>query len=58
MTEAKAHAEDIHLENLAVINTQDGVNLKSEMDERMPEAQGRDVDDLPKGYFYSPLFIG
>jgi hypothetical protein len=26
--------------------------------DRRPEAQGKDQAELPKGYFYSPSFIG
>ena len=32
--------------------------LKTEDDERMDEARGRNADKMPPGYFYSKQFLG
>ncbi|KAK4998648.1 hypothetical protein LTR66_002152 [Elasticomyces elasticus] len=58
MTEAKPQPDAIHLEEAGAITAHDDLGAKSELDERMPEAKGRNIDAMPKGYFYSPLFIG
>lgn len=46
-TEAVVHNNGIHSDKQAAVDS-----------ERMPEAMGRDSSELPKGYFYSPMFIG
>lgn len=36
----------------------DSVDVEKYDSERVPEARGRESSDMPKGYFYSPKFIG
>lgn len=45
--EAATHGNDVQLEKQAVTNS-----------ERVPEALGREASELPKGYFYSLMFVG
>lgn len=46
-TEVVAHGNQIQQEKHATTES-----------ERVPEAIGRDASELPKGYFYSLMFIG
>lgn len=45
--EVTAHDNDVQQEKHAAIDS-----------ERVPEAMGRDASELPKGYFYSLMFVG
>lgn len=45
--EAAIHSDGIHLGKQAAIDS-----------ERVPEALGREASELPKGYFYSVMFVG
>lgn len=49
----KAEGEQIEQIRPAAIESPDKSGL-----ERVPEARGREASEVPKGYWYSPLFIG
>ncbi|RFU26299.1 hypothetical protein B7463_g10052, partial [Scytalidium lignicola] len=53
--EADLPKESLHME---VDSQVAGKSIEKDESERLPEARGRDVSEVPKGYWLSPAFLG